>query len=84
MNATARSTPGVRSSIILTPSSSASPPPPAKPPSASSIKPCYRIPYVQAVADGVNVGYDIYRIKTEVSEQGTKLEAKYDYQRRDR
>ena len=41
-------------------------------------------PHVQAVADGVNVGYDIYRIKTRVSEQGTKLEAGFDYQKRDR
>ncbi len=41
-------------------------------------------PHVQAVADGVNVGYDIYRIKTRVSEQGTKLDAGFDYQKRDR
>lgn len=41
-------------------------------------------PHVQAVADGVNVGYDIYRIKTRISEAGTKLEAGYDYQKRDR
>ena len=41
-------------------------------------------PHVQAVADGVNVGYDIYRIKTRVSDEGTKLEAGFDYQKRDR
>jgi len=41
-------------------------------------------PHVQAVADGVNVGYDIYRIKTEITEAGGKLECKADYQRRDR
>ncbi len=41
-------------------------------------------PHVQAVADGVNVGYDIYRIKTRISEQGTKLESGFDYQKRDR
>ena len=41
-------------------------------------------PHVQAVADGVNVGYDIYRIKTRVSEEGTKLDAGFDYQKRDR
>ena len=41
-------------------------------------------PHVQAVADGVNVGYDIYRIKTRVSERGTRLEAGFDYQKRDR
>jgi len=31
----------------------------------------------QAVADGVNVNYDVYRIKTEVTEAGSKLEAGY-------
>jgi type I restriction enzyme R subunit len=41
-------------------------------------------PYVQAVADGVNVGYDIYRIKTEVSEKGVTVKAGHDYQKRDR
>ena len=41
-------------------------------------------PYVQAVADGVNVGYDIYRIKTEVSEKGVTVKAGNDYQKRDR
>ncbi|MCF6313192.1 MAG: DEAD/DEAH box helicase family protein [Verrucomicrobiales bacterium] len=41
-------------------------------------------PHVQAVADGVNVGYDIYRIKTKISEGGTKLDAGFDYQKRDR
>ena len=29
----------------------------------------------QAVADGVNVGFDVYRIRTRISEQGGKLEA---------
>lgn len=29
----------------------------------------------RAVADGVNVGYDVYRIRTEVTEQGAKVEA---------
>jgi type I restriction enzyme R subunit len=41
-------------------------------------------PYVQAVADGVNVGYDIYRIKTKVSEKGVTVKAGHDYQKRDR
>ena len=41
-------------------------------------------PHVQAVADGVNVGYDIYRIKTRISEGGTRLDAGFDYQKRDR
>ena len=48
-------------------------------------EPRHRIyPHVQAVADGVNVGYDIYRIKTRVSEEGTRLDAGFDYQKRDR
>jgi type I restriction enzyme R subunit len=29
----------------------------------------------QAVADGVNVGFDVYRIRTKITEQGAKLEA---------
>ena len=29
----------------------------------------------RAVADGVNVGYDVYRIRTEVTEQGARVEA---------
>src|SRR3990172_900541 len=29
----------------------------------------------QAVSDGVNVGFDVYRIRTKISEQGGKLEA---------
>lgn len=31
----------------------------------------------QAVADGVNVNYDVYRIRTEVSEAGSRVEAGY-------
>jgi type I restriction enzyme R subunit len=31
----------------------------------------------QAVADGVNVNYDVYRIKTEVTDAGSKVEAGY-------
>lgn len=31
----------------------------------------------RAVADGVNVGYDVYRIKTEITEKGSKVEAGY-------
>ncbi|MGC1479477.1 MAG: DEAD/DEAH box helicase family protein, partial [Chthoniobacterales bacterium] len=41
-------------------------------------------PHVRAVADGVNVGYDIYRIKTQITEQGVTVQAGHDYQRRDR
>lgn len=29
----------------------------------------------RAVADGVNVGYDVYRIKTKITEEGSKVEA---------
>lgn len=38
----------------------------------------------QAVADGVNVNYDVYRIRTEVSEQGGQVEAGYSVGYRDR
>ena len=31
----------------------------------------------RAVADGVNVGYEVYRIKTEITEQGSKVESKF-------
>jgi type I restriction enzyme, R subunit len=41
-------------------------------------------PYERSVADGVNVGYEIYRIKTEVSEQGSRIEAGYALGWRDR
>jgi type I restriction enzyme R subunit len=37
----------------------------------------------QAVADGVNVNYDVYRIRTEVTEAGSKVEAGYWLQVRD-
>lgn len=32
-------------------------------------------PYEQAVADGVNVDFDVYRIRTEISAQGSTVEA---------
>lgn len=38
----------------------------------------------QAVADGVNVNYDVYRIKTEVTEAGSKVEAGYWLEVRDK
>ncbi len=38
----------------------------------------------RAVADGVNVGYDVYRIKTEVSERGGKVEAGFHVDKRSR
>lgn len=38
----------------------------------------------RAVADGVNVGFDVYRIKTRITEEGSKVEAKYYVDKRDR
>jgi type I restriction enzyme R subunit len=41
-------------------------------------------PYERSVADQVNVGYDIYRISTEVSEKGGKIPAGYTVPVRDK
>ena len=38
----------------------------------------------QAVADGVNVDFDTYRIRTDITEQGSTVEANYYIDRRDR
>ncbi len=38
----------------------------------------------QAVADGVNVDFDVYRIRTEITEGGSKVEAGYFVDKRDR
>ena len=38
----------------------------------------------RAVADGVNVGYEVYRIKTDITEQGSKVDAGYYIDKRDR
>ena len=38
----------------------------------------------QAVADGVNVDFDTYRIRTEITEQGSTVEAGFHVDRRDR
>ena len=38
----------------------------------------------RAVADGVNVGYDVYRIQTEITEQGSKVEAGFFIDMRDK
>ena len=38
----------------------------------------------QAVADGVNVDFDTYRVRTEITEQGSTVEAGYRVDRRDR
>ncbi|WP_207891882.1 hypothetical protein [Thiogranum longum] len=40
--------------------------------------------FESAVVDKVNVGYDIYRIKTELTEQGNKIEAGTAVEIRDR
>jgi type I restriction enzyme R subunit len=41
-------------------------------------------PHEQAVADGVNVNYDVYRIRTRISQQGSTVEAGYHIDKRDR
>ena len=41
-------------------------------------------PYERSVADGVNVGYEIYRISTRVTEQGGTVDANYQVPVRDR
>ena len=38
----------------------------------------------RAVADGVNVGYEVYRIKTEISQKGSKVDAGYYVDKRDK
>jgi type I restriction enzyme R subunit len=38
----------------------------------------------RAVADGVNVGYEVYRIKTQITEKGSKIEAGYYVDKRNR
>jgi type I restriction enzyme R subunit len=38
----------------------------------------------RAVADGVNVGYEVYRIKTEITEKGSTVEAGYFIDKRDK
>jgi type I restriction enzyme R subunit len=40
--------------------------------------------HTQAVADGVNVGYDLFHIETKVTRQGAKIEAKEYVDRRER
>jgi len=41
-------------------------------------------PHEQAVADGVNVNYDVYRIRTAISSAGSKVEAGYYVEKRER
>jgi type I restriction enzyme R subunit len=38
----------------------------------------------RAVADGVNVGYEVYRIKTDITERGSRVESGYYVDKRDR
>ncbi len=38
----------------------------------------------RAVADGVNVGFEVYRIKTKISEEGSKIDASYNVYKRDK
>lgn len=38
----------------------------------------------RAVADGVNVGYDVYRIQTQISEKGSKVDAGFFIDKRDK
>jgi type I restriction enzyme R subunit len=38
----------------------------------------------RAVADGVNVGYDVYRIQTEITKKGSKVKAGYYIDKRDK
>lgn len=41
-------------------------------------------PHEQAVADGVNVNYDVYRIRTQITQEGSSVEAGYYIDKRDR
>jgi type I restriction enzyme R subunit len=38
----------------------------------------------QAVADGVNVNYDVFRIRTKISDQGSTIEAGFEVEKQDR
>ena len=40
--------------------------------------------YEQSVADGINVPYEVYRIKTEITEKGSKVEAGFFVDKRDK
>ena len=41
-------------------------------------------PHEQAVADGVNVNYDVYTIRTQITQSGSRIDAGYYVDRRDR
>ncbi len=38
----------------------------------------------RAIADGINVGYDVFRIQTEITEKGSRIEAGYYIDKRDK
>ena len=64
--------------VLRRATSSGSPPRPASRRSASSAEPGREYPYEQSVADGVNVDFDIFRIRTEISEQGATHRGRHD------
>ncbi len=41
-------------------------------------------PHEQAVADGVNVNYDVYQIRTQIAQSGSRIDAGYYVDKRDR
>ncbi|MFQ5686214.1 MAG: type I restriction-modification enzyme R subunit C-terminal domain-containing protein [Candidatus Scalindua sp.] len=41
-------------------------------------------PHEQAVADGVNVNYDVYQIRTQITQEGSKIDSGYYVDKRDR
>jgi len=41
-------------------------------------------PHEQAVADGVNVNYDVFKIRTQITQSGSKIDAGYYVDKRDR
>ena len=47
-------------------------------------EPCYGYGHDRAVADGVNVPYKVYRIKTKITQGGGKVDAGYYVDRRNR
>ena len=41
-------------------------------------------PHERAIADGVNVGYEVYRIRTKIGEEGSKVDAGFYVDKRDK
>lgn len=41
-------------------------------------------PHERAIADGVNVGYEVYRIRTEITQKGSKVDAGFFVDKRDK